>query len=422
MPKYSLDNRFNVKSLFEILLAFVLFTTIGYCEETDRYYLHISSYRAEEGALKDAKAYRAEGYEIVTHKETVSGKGEWFRNFIGPFDSFNQANTTRNNLLKNGIVAYAKVYQRRFGHADRSQVPKVSSAKEITASSSDNKDLPTVSEKIQSSSHIATAIQEEENSQLLSKSSAESVVSGNNEDSPHFYGRNLPKGKLGLDFRHAYRRIPTTVTDRKMTTSNGIITTTSNVPLNTLAVNDFPTTMHADLVRVRWGLFDTLEIFAETGAAYKQLSSLRPAYGGGFRLNIFQQHTLPLSGLFASFEGSYLGGKLDLEYTSNSNDKWHKTSSWDEFDTRLELGWGYETYCFYTGISALYYREDTRRELLDNLPSGYTGLNYQDELKQENSFGIFGGGLMMLSPDLSIKLEGQLYDQYAINCALEYLF
>jgi len=47
---------------------------------------------------------------------------------------------------------------------------------------------------------------------------------------------------------------------------------------------------------------------------------------------------------------------------------------------------------------------------------------FEDELEQENDFGIYGGFTTHLSRSVVLNIEGRALDQEAISAALEFRF
>jgi hypothetical protein len=50
------------------------------------------------------------------------------------------------------------------------------------------------------------------------------------------------------------------------------------------------------------------------------------------------------------------------------------------------------------------------------------GTVFQDELEQENDFGVYGGFTILLSRSVVLNIEGQALAQEAVLAALEFRF
>ena len=237
------------------------------------------------------------------------------------------------------------------------------------------------------------------------------------------HGRNIAKGKLALGVKHTYLETQTEVTNRKIITSDGTTITTQDVSLANINVNEYPTSMHIDTIRIRLGLTDYLEIFADTGIAYDKLSDLEFAYGGGIRLNLFEAST-HRSGeqFYLALQGEYLGGKLNEEYSTDTGNRWDRETDWQEFTSKMELGVTKSKFTAYVGGLYLLYREDTERRLLENLPAGLISYVIQDELEEEYNYGFFGGIAYHFLPTVLLNIEGQVDNQKIVSGALEYHF
>jgi len=91
-------------------LVFVL----GYPEfvigaEKYYYYLHISSFRSITNADKDAERLHRKGYDTVVSYERVADKGFWYRVYIGPFTSLQEAKIKISELRRKKLVDYAAI-------------------------------------------------------------------------------------------------------------------------------------------------------------------------------------------------------------------------------------------------------------------------------------------------------------------------
>jgi hypothetical protein len=222
-------------------------------------------------------------------------------------------------------------------------------------------------------------------------------------------GRNVAGGSVVFGFTHIYREINTELTERL---DNGVPTI-----IDDDLKNDFPTTMNQDTLSLTLGVTDYFEIFAQGGIAYDELSDPGIVYGGGLRFNLFQTTTDSiLPGFYAALKGEYLSGEFDEEFTSAAGNKFEKESEWQELSAGVEIGISRSAWDIYIGGNYFNYSEETERRRVD------LSTVFQDELEQENDFGIFGGITLYLTRALSINIEGRAIDQKSISGALEYRF
>ncbi|UCG93691.1 MAG: hypothetical protein JSW13_04335 [Candidatus Aerophobus sp.] len=241
------------------------------------------------------------------------------------------------------------------------------------------------------------------------------------ELAPKGKGRNMGRGSFALGLRHTYREVEAELTKRRRITSDGTTTTVEEISVTGMEEDDFATRLHMDSLRIRLGLTDYLEVFADIGGAYREFSEIGLAYGGGLRLNLFQVNGGWLRGFYGALQGEYLGGEVEYEYTSSVGSKWRKEADWKEFVAKGELGMTRSWLAAYIGGAYFYYREDTERQLLENLPPPFILYLLQDELEEE-SLGAFGGIEVNLTPALLVNIEGQLISQKSIFGTLEYHF
>jgi hypothetical protein len=239
------------------------------------------------------------------------------------------------------------------------------------------------------------------------------------EMAPKGSGRNMGRGDFSLGLRHTYRKVETEITRRTRITSDGTTTTTEDVSVASGETEDF-TSLHMDSVLVKFGLTDYLEVFAEIGGAYREFSDLGFTYGGGLRLNLFEVKGGRLRGFYGGLQAEYLAGAVAYDYSSSLGSRWKKDADWKEFLAKGELGVARSRFAAYLGGAYLHYREDTERQLLENLPTSLISYVFQDELEEE-SFGAYGG-VIYLSPPFLLNIEGQVLSQKSIFGALEYHF
>jgi hypothetical protein len=241
------------------------------------------------------------------------------------------------------------------------------------------------------------------------------------EFAPKGIGRNMRRGDFSLGLRHTYREVEPELTERKRITSDGTTTTIEDVSISGVQNDDFPTRVHMDFLRIRFGLTDCVEGFAEIGGAYREFSGLGFIYGGGLRLNVFEAKKDWFRGLYGALQGEYSSGTVEYEYNSSGGSQWRKESEWRELVAKVELGVTRSHISTYIGGVYFHYNEDTERHLLENFPSPLTSYVLQDELEGD-SFGAFGGIDINLTPSVLVNVEGQVGGGKGIFGTLEYHF
>lgn len=70
------------------------------------YYLHISSFRVKDEAVRDVERLRHNGYNAITKREHIPNKGYWHRVYVGPFISLQEARLNMEELRKEGLGEY----------------------------------------------------------------------------------------------------------------------------------------------------------------------------------------------------------------------------------------------------------------------------------------------------------------------------
>lgn len=397
------------------------------------YYLHISSFRAEKRAVQDVERLRNKGYNAVAKREQVSNMGYWYRVYIGPFSSLKEARLKRGELRSQRLVEYVAI------HKEESLIPtgleKPPEKEERKAPIEVERAVP----ELAFPQELAPPVPEkhveflpvperplEKAKEVPAPPKPPAKITARppekkRELAPAGRGRNMGRGDFSLGLRHISREVEPELTRRTRITSDGITTTIEDVSLASVGEDDFPTEMHMNSLRLRFGMNDYLEVFAEIGEAYREFSDPTFAYGAGLRLNLFQVRGGRFRGLYGGLQGEYLGGTLEYEYNSSAGNKWRKEADWEEFVVKGELGVARPKFATYIGVAYLDYREDTERHLLENLPPSVTSYVLQDDL-EEQSLGAFGGVVFNLAPAVLVNIEGQIVSQKSIFATLEYHF
>jgi hypothetical protein len=413
-------------------IIFLIFSCPDYVTSagTYYYYLHISSFRSQENAHQDAARLRDRGYGVTIRREKVANLGYWYRVYLGPFSSLEEANGKKKELKRRRLVEYAAVQKkeelivgellRRPEEVAPPPVPeRPSKAPIMPKEIPEAKELPVPPPSLEEREpvkgpRLPTAPKPP--TEIAVKPLRERI-----EFPRKGAGRNMPQGHISLGLRHTYREIETELTRRTQITSDGTTTTSVEVPLSESEKKGFYTKMHMDSLGVRLGLANSLEVFAEVAGAYREFSDLGFAYGGGLRLNLFEVKRGQLRGFYGALQGEYLGGETKYDYTSSDGSQWEKEADWQEFSATGEIGLTRSRLAVYGGAVYFRYCEDTERRLLHNLPPSLTSFVFQDELEQ-GSVGVYGGVVIGLTPALLVNIEGQTGSKESISGALEYHF
>jgi hypothetical protein len=438
---------FRMRSCVQISLSLMLASTIlmfctpcVFCSaEKYYYYLHVSSFRLKERAVKDVERIRNQGYNAVARRERVSDKGYWYRIYIGPFSSLQEAKLKAEELRRHKIAEYIAIHKKESlisAELEEKKVPvevekpapEVSPAREVTPAvperpvtvSPPPEKPPEIKEvpapPIEKREEVKRPLPPPPPRKIKAKPPREAL-----EFAPKGIGRNMRRGDFSLGLRHTYREVDPELTERKRITSDGTTTTIEDVSIAGVQNDDFPTRVHMDSLRIRFGVTDYVEGFAEIGGAYREFSGLGFIYGGGLRLNLFEVKKDWFRGLYGALQGEYSSGTVGYEYNSSSGNKWKKETEWREFVAKGELGVTRSQVSTYIGGVYFHYDEDTERHLLENFPSPLTSYVLQDEL-EEDSFGAFGGIDINLTPSLLLNVEGQVAGGKGIFGTLEYHF
>jgi hypothetical protein len=391
------------------------------------YYLHVSSFRSITNADRDAERLHRKGYDTVVSYERVADKGFWYRVYIGPFTSLQEAKLKRSELRRKKLADYAAIRKRKsLIRRELPKKPEVPERKEELEREEPAKEIPLPAPKVPAElPAIPERPLEEKKPEVATppvavrkpaKPPPKIEVKAPKKEREFRWGgagRNLPQGRISVGYRHSYRDIETELEKRKQITSGG----TTDVSLSSADREGFHTSFHMDGLRFSFGLARSVEVFADVSGAYKEFSDFDLAYGGGLRVNLFEVTGGELRGLYGAVQGEYMAGNLNYEYTSPDSSKWQKDADWKELSAKGELGLVRSRICGYGGVVYLNYQEDAERKLM---PTS-TSFSFQDELEQKG-FGIYGGLDIRLSSTFFLNIEGQAISQESIIGALEYHF
>ncbi len=410
-----------------ITVSWVVTTPTHLSAAQQYYYIHTGSFRAKENATKVARDLQQKGYPSVVSGERVQNKGYWYRIYVGPISSLQQAKLQSSELKKKGLTKYTAIYKKSLIQDDSEKTVRTAkkAAPIATATagikrSQPSKTAPSAGKKpptMQASKQRVEAakkapptvsLTEERPKEKYPPAKPDAKISekpseGTSELQRRGYGRNISAGKLSLSLRQTYREVNTELTDR-------------NVPISSSEKNDFDTDMNLTMLRVGFGLTDFLEVYGEIGACYDDFEDFNLAYGGGARLNLFEVKTGSLRGLYTALQADYHKGKLETDYQSIAGNRFSKDADWWDFTGKGELGFTRNRFAVYVGGTYFVYREDTDRQA----PS--TSVKFEDDLEEENNFGAYGGLSLSLTPGLLVNVEGQVFTQSSITGAIEYRF
>jgi hypothetical protein len=394
------------------------------------YYIHVSSYRAKSHAVRAAEDFEKKGYSAVVRGEEIPKMGYWYRVYLGPFSSYKEAKIRSDELKQRGLAKYTAIYQKDSPiQGDMAKAPTTA----VPVPAPTQRTAPPVTRKPvavqpQKETVVPAAKAPPPVSPAPAPAKPAPKVKASRQVEPSWQwgekGRNLSAGKFSLGWQHTYREVYTKVTKRKEITTNGG-TTKTDVSLSGNEKYRFDTKMNLDMLRLSFGITDFFGLFADAGVCYDDLDNrdnINLAYGGGARLNLFEVKSGTMRGFYSALQGEYHKGKLENDYQSSGGNRFSKDADWWEFVGKGEVGVVRDRFALYVGATYFYYREDTDREQLENIPAPYTSVNYKDDLEQENSLGVYGGFSLNLTRDLLINVEGQLLTQGSIAAMVEYRF
>lgn len=440
------------RDLLSIIPILLLLASNSY-SASEYYYLQIGSFRVKENAIEFVEKLKISGVSTVIRREEVSGFGYMHRVYLGPFSSRNEANSMGRELKEGGKLTTSPFVRKMksfvLSNLDKQPDSRVKESQDLLEKKrkeigpSEEKPLvqkaieapqvkpePSPAPPTQPEWEVKAEreeLQDQQTDKVGTPAPPKDMISRPRDESDEKpvrrgRGRNIPKGNVAIGLQHTYFEIDTELKERKRITSDGTTTSTTDLPIESTDKNEHPTTMHLDMLRARFGLTDSLELFVNMGSAYDELSHLKFVYGGGARLNLFQVMEGNLRGFYIASEGEYLAGKLESEYTSSPNYRWKKETDWNEIVARLEVGISRSPFTIYGGGTYLRYREDTDRHLLNNFPPSTISFLYQDKLEEEDSFGAFGGVVFHLTPNMPLNLEGHIGNQKSVFGSLQYQF
>jgi hypothetical protein len=398
--------------------SFLILPRLTFSATGPYYYLHVESFRAEKSARISVKNYQRKGITAVIKKEKVAKLGDWYRVYIGPFPSRQAAKQKATELKKKGIIDYAAIKRQDSPVATTTEisapvvkkevktppqkpVSKVQQPQPPVEAKATTEVIPPPAQKQVAKKEAAIPPPEKKPPKVKPRPPIRTIRGGK--------GRNVAGGSVVFGFTHIYREINTELTERL---DNGVPTI-----IDDDLKDNFPTTMNQDTLSLTLGVTDYFEFFAQGGIAYDELSDPGTVYGGGLRFNLFQTTTNSiLPGFYAALQGEFLSGEFEEEFESIDGNKFERESEWQELSAGVEIGISRSKWDIYIGGYYFNYSEETERRRVD------LSTVFQDELEQENDFGVYGGFTILLSKFVVLNIEGQALAQEAVLAALEFRF
>ena len=408
-----------------LFISILLCTGGGYpvenCSAMSKfYYLHVSSHKNKQGALKDVSRLKRLKIKAIAISETVPNKGRWYRVYIGPFLSRQEAVIYSQTLKKKRIIDYAAILEKY--PLTETPVKETIVKEHIVKESVKATESPQYKKEItippEKESHVIKRTPPPVKTVDIRKSTPLKTVQKKAERG---MGRNIKGMSIGIGARHTYLEIETKLEKRMLVTSDGLTISKTDVLLTGINTDDFSTSMHIDTLRLRCGITDYLELFFDSGVTWYDSSDVNPVYGAGARLNLIELNKMPFSGYFA-IEGDCLLGEFEREYKSKNKNKWEKETEWEAFSGRGEFGITHRFFSLYLGGEYNFYKEDTERSLMNNIPAPFVSYTYQDELEGQEKAGPYGGITIFFSDSILLNIEGRALSKKGVSAALEYCF
>lgn len=107
------------------------------------YYVQVSSFREEKRAVTHVKALEEQGYDAVANRERVPSKGYWYRVYIGPFLTLEDAKMKRKETIDRNISKHPLIKEKES--VIKRSVEKPPEKEEIKVPAVKKKEVPPVS-------------------------------------------------------------------------------------------------------------------------------------------------------------------------------------------------------------------------------------------------------------------------------------
>ncbi|MBE9547545.1 MAG: tetratricopeptide repeat protein, partial [Proteobacteria bacterium] len=100
-----------MKKIFvlSILLILLVCTADSGCYAADVCSIHIASYKNHGKAVANVASLKAKGYPAFYKKVDISGKGRWYRVYVGKYKSGAEALRVGKKLKRDGVIDYFKI-------------------------------------------------------------------------------------------------------------------------------------------------------------------------------------------------------------------------------------------------------------------------------------------------------------------------
>lgn len=100
---------FTILATFTLLLLFMLSADSAFSAEEEKslYIIHVSSLKSKKAAEVEMSKFLEQDLQAFYRYEAVEGKGNWYRVFIGTFNTRQEAKEKGAELVEKGIISYA---------------------------------------------------------------------------------------------------------------------------------------------------------------------------------------------------------------------------------------------------------------------------------------------------------------------------
>jgi len=390
------------------------------------YYLQIGTFSVEANAKRLVRQVHGYTSRVVIRGAESASLGWVYTVFVGPFATWSEADAVRIPIRKQGILiedAFVVATSEPFPGSlpietkmpDRpvaeepATPPPAEPAGEPPAEPppSDEVPEPEVTREEALEPPPAPAAEKKPQPDMATQETKTTP-----DLRPFRTGRNLGKGVFGLAYSHTYGEYQNQIDSRKSRTSG----TTTDIPISTLQGLEFDTTMHRDMLRLRYGVVDRFDIFADVGVAYDESATPKPVFGGGGRFEYLLPFKTSPGGLFVAAQGDFLIGELETEFTSAQGGQWKKESDWYEVNGRLEMGLRFVRWTPYLGGAYSVYREETERQPISG------SFTFIDELSEDTPYNVYGGVDIYATKKLLFNIDGRYGTFNSVAGSIQYNF
>ncbi len=417
-----------------ILIFLILALPLDVSAATEScHFIQIGSFSKDQNAAKLVDKYADFDENAVVREVHHSRYGYLYQVFVGPFDSWKEADSHKLVLRKKGIFLEdafilkfsdpvlcgsfehksAPLPYHQNNSQDQKQAKSASVQKEVREAQ------PAEVKESQQAEVTQTNVKPQSAPEELP---VEQTFAGPAVKLEKAAGRNVKSSHLAIALHHTSGEYKTNLEQRFLTISDGTSIATGEIDTNTLINTEFYTQMHRTTLRLLYGMTDTLEIFADLGAAYNQTSTLNLTYGGGANWNIFQIDGKHKNRYYGTLTGEAAFGSIEYEFDDDNANRWNKEADWQEFSARFEIGSAWKKFTIYAGGAYTYYSEDANLYLMNNLPATIIYYKYEDDYSADSNLGAFGGLDYHFTEQVKLNLEGQAGNPKELTGTLQYEF